>query len=198
MGLAATAPELALMAPTTPDGRTEGAEGVSGSQTPGVSSHPGSRARRSLASDPLRRDRVRIRRSGRMTHYCHRCYGECAHSSGRCPRCGGSIAAPPGTTYVDSLIWALGHPVSETAMIAARVLGMRAETAAAPALRALVDGPDAFLAAQALRSLIAIESEARLRPLLDRLAAGGPALLARVARDARAEATQHAGAGGGR
>jgi HEAT repeat protein len=122
---------------------------------------------------------------GQLTYFCWHCYGRNERPSGRCRHCGREIAPPSGISYTDRLIWALDHPVSEVRMIAAQALGRRADQEAAPALRRLVDeSANPFLAAQALRSLLAIEGVATLEALLRELSASAAAPVASNARAA--------------
>lgn len=122
-------------------------------------------------------------------HWCFHCYGVNPEPRGPCVHCGREIAAPAGLSYVDQLIWALGHPDGDRAIMAARTLGARRAPQAAARLREVArGGPDPFLAAEALRSLVAIEGVEALRPLLIELAEHGPLLIARVARGALTDA----------
>ena len=84
-------------------------------------------------------------------------------------------------SYGEQLIWALGHPLPGTQMIAAQILGERRELGAEQPLRALVSGGDPFLAAQALDSLVSIVGVAGVRDLLEPLAQSGPPAVRRVA-----------------
>jgi hypothetical protein len=98
------------------------------------------------------------------------------------------VQFPEGLTYEDRLVWALHHPDGDRAMVAAQILGQRRAAVAAPALRAVAtDGGDPYLAAEALRSLIAIEGSDQIRELLDEPAACDSFMVAGVA--ARALAT---------
>lgn len=120
-------------------------------------------------------------------YWCFHCYGINPERYGPCVHCGEEIAAPPGLSYVDHLIWALGHPDGDRAIMAARTLGVHRAPEAAPRLREVaLGGPDPFLAAEALRSLVAIEGVDRLRLLLTELAEHGPLLTAKVAGEALA------------
>ena len=115
-------------------------------------------------------------------HWCFHCYGLNAEPVGRCRHCGREIAAPEDLSFEARLIWALGHPDGDRAMLAARTLGQRRVRSAIPHLRELAaHGADPFLAAQALRSLLAIEDTTVLRPLLDELASNGPFMVAEIA-----------------
>lgn len=96
--------------------------------------------------------------------------------------CGEPIEAPPQTDYVDLLLWALHHPVPDTAMQAAASLAARRERRAVEPLRELVLGsPDPILAAQALQSLVELCGGEELRELLEQLARDGAAPVRRVA-----------------
>lgn len=118
-------------------------------------------------------------------HWCFHCYAINAASSGPCVHCGKSIEPPETLTYDERLIWTLGHPDGDRAVLAARILGEHQSVSAVPALRAAVErGSDPFLAAEALRSLIRIEDIDRLRGLLQEAATSDSVLVADVARKA--------------
>ncbi|MFT3862889.1 MAG: HEAT repeat domain-containing protein [Solirubrobacterales bacterium] len=115
-------------------------------------------------------------------YWCFHCYGINPRPSGPCVRCGEEIAAPADLSYDRQLIWALGHPDGDRAIMAARTLGTRRPPEAAPRLRQVSeDESDPFLAAEALRSLVAIEGVEALRPLLTQIAERGGLLPAKVA-----------------
>jgi HEAT repeats len=118
------------------------------------------------------------------TYYCWRCYAVNPVPVGRCRSCGGPIEQPATATWTDQLIWALGHPLPGTQMIAAQILGQRREALGAEPLRALVDNADPYLAAQALQSLVQIVGVTAIRDLLDRLARTGSPAVSRVAQRA--------------
>jgi HEAT repeat protein len=130
--------------------------------------------------------------SGSLTYYCYRCYGENRGPDGDCVNCGGAIEPPAGTAFPDLLIWALRHPVAPVATQAAAILGERKETSAAEPLRAIaLESRDPFLAAAALRSLVAIQGAPNLRDLLERLAREAPLPVRRAAAAAlRADSTR--------
>jgi hypothetical protein len=116
------------------------------------------------------------------TWYCFHCYARNSRPTGVCTSCGVSIESPRPLTYDERLIWALDHPVPDTAITAARVLRDRRPPAAAEPLRRAVEHPrDPYLAAAALRALVAIEGVDATGPLLRQLASGGPVLLRRAA-----------------
>jgi hypothetical protein len=119
---------------------------------------------------------------GIPTYYCWRCYATNKRSSGPCVSCGESIEAPEEASYEDRLIWALRHPLPGRQMMAAQILGELREQSAARPLRELVgEAKDPFLAAQALKSLVAITGADTLRDLLEPLAATGAPAVSRVA-----------------
>jgi hypothetical protein len=104
-------------------------------------------------------------------YWCFQCYGINDRPAGACVHCGGEIAMPEGSGYEEQLIWTLGHPDGDRAIIAARTLGIRRARGAAPQLRDLAcSHADPFLAAESLRSLIAIEGAEALVSLLVKLA----------------------------
>jgi HEAT repeat protein len=118
-------------------------------------------------------------------YWCFSCYGLNPQPSGRCQHCGREIAAPQDISWDEGLIWTLGHPDGDRAMLAARTLGDgRVPSAAQPLRRLVTSSKDPFLAAQALRSLLKIEGTDALRPLLDDLASHGPFMLTDIARSA--------------
>jgi hypothetical protein len=68
-------------------------------------------------------------------------------------------------------MWTLGHPDGGRAVTAARILGSLGCREASPALRdAVTADRDPFLAAEALRSLLAIDGVGRWRAWLEELA----------------------------
>ena len=96
------------------------------------------------------------------------------------------MESPPGLSYNQQLMWTLGHPDGDRAITAARILGSVRARDASPALReAVIANRDPFLAAEALRSLIAIDGVQRWRAWLEQLAAQTtPFMLSAVARRA--------------
>ena len=120
---------------------------------------------------------------GHTAWFCFHCYGRNDRPSGRCETCGDPIEPPHELSYDERLIWALDHPLPGTAIMAAQVLGVRRPAAAVESLRRAVAAQrDPYLAAEALRALVAVEGIQATRPLLRQLAAEGPLLLRRVAR----------------
>lgn len=122
-----------------------------------------------------------------VVYFCWHCYDENDAPAGPCRHCGEPIEAPPGTSYVDQLVWALDHPLTERRMIAVRVLGQRGERRAIPKLRELAEKTDdPYLAAASLQALVSICGAPALPELLERLAAVGPPQVKAVAASALA------------
>ncbi|HTX12591.1 MAG TPA: HEAT repeat domain-containing protein [Solirubrobacteraceae bacterium] len=83
------------------------------------------------------------------------------------------------------MIWALGHPDGDRAVMAAQTLGTRRVRAALPALRKAVDEDrDPYLAVAALRSAIAIAEGQELRGWLEQIARGESFMVREVAQRA--------------
>jgi HEAT repeat protein len=119
--------------------------------------------------------------------WCFRCYALNDHASGPCTVCGEPVEVPAGLSRVDSLIWALGHPDGDRALLAAGILGRLRARESVPALRAAVQaGNDIYVRAEALRSLIVIEGVESLRPWLEELSRVPPVNVRNIARRALA------------
>jgi hypothetical protein len=119
-----------------------------------------------------------------LTYYCWHCYAKNERPRGTCLQCGSEIASPAGTTFDDRLVWALGHPLVERRMVAARALGRRhVGRARQPLRRLVVAAADPYLAAAALEALVELDGADAHRELVDRLAGSGPAPLRRAARE---------------
>jgi HEAT repeat protein len=117
---------------------------------------------------------------GDPTRFCPSCYAPNAWSDERCARCGAALVTDE--TYDERLIWALGHPDTAAAMLAAKLLAARRSTRAVPVLIALLDSPDPFRAAAAAEALAAFRDDARVKPVLERLQHHPSALVRRAAR----------------
>ena len=118
-------------------------------------------------------------------HWCHFCYGVNPRPSGPCVRCGQPVEGPPGLCFDDQLVWALGHPDGDRAVLAAQTLGTRRVRSALPALRRVVDEDrDPYLAVAALRSAIAIAGPEALRDWLEQLARRDSFMVREVAHQA--------------
>jgi HEAT repeats len=104
-------------------------------------------------------------------HWCYSCYAVNPRPGGPCVRCGQPVEGPLGLSFDDRLMWALGHPDGDRAVMAAQTLGARQVRSALPALRQAVDEDrDPYLAVAALRSAIAIAGPDELRDWLEQLA----------------------------
>ena len=131
--------------------------------------------------------------SGGSRYWCYHCYGLNARARGACTHCGRPIEIPDALSFEQRLVWTLGHPDGDRAVLAARLLGDRRAQIAAPALsRLIAESRDPFLAAQALQSLVAIEGIGPLRELLLELTDGQSVSLSRIARRALASTQQPA------
>ena len=120
--------------------------------------------------------------------WCFHCYAVNDHPRGPCAVCGKPVEAPDGLSWTDGLIWALGHPDGDRAVVAARTLGRLKARRSVPALRAAASaGADVYLRAEALRSLIAIEGAEALRPWLEQLSRDAPLMMRDIARKALGE-----------
>jgi hypothetical protein len=118
-------------------------------------------------------------------YWCFHCYAVNPRAHGPCVRCGRSVQAPSGISYDDRLVWALGHPDGDRAVLAAQTLGARRVRAALPALRAVVDtNHDPFLAVAALRSALAIAGSDELEDWLEHLADHDSFMVRAVAHEA--------------
>jgi hypothetical protein len=100
-----------------------------------------------------------------LTRYCPACYGSNEWTADRCIACGTALTSED--SYDERLIWALDHPDTGTAMLAADVLAERKSREAIDRLIELVDSPDPFRAAAAARALTAFRDDDRARTALD-------------------------------
>jgi hypothetical protein len=118
-------------------------------------------------------------------HWCFYCYAVNREADGPCARCGRPIEGPPDRSYDDHLMWALHHPHSDRAVLAAQILGRRKVRAAVPALRRVVDqGRNPYLSAAALRAAVTIAGPSELREWLEGLATCDSFMVRSVARRA--------------
>lgn len=121
-------------------------------------------------------------------YWCFYCYARNPHAHGPCVQCGRPVEGPAGLSYDDRLVWTLGHPDGDRAVIAAQMLGTRDVQEALPALCDAVDeNRDPYIAVTALRSAIAIAGAERLRTWLERLDEHDSFMVRDVARRARME-----------
>ena len=85
--------------------------------------------------------------------YCPACYASNRRAADRCAACGAPLQRDE--PYDAKLIWALGHPDTETACRAAAILGSRRVVAAVPALvRMLEAGTDPYRQVAAAEALL--------------------------------------------
>lgn len=92
------------------------------------------------------------------TRFCPTCYARNPFAASRCTACRSPLQS--SGDFVDALIWALGHPDTETAMRAAAILGARHEARALAALAARVGDPhDPYRAAACAAALVALAGE---------------------------------------
>jgi len=118
-------------------------------------------------------------------YWCFHCYGLNQSPRGDCVRCGQPIEGPPEITFDDRLVWALGHPDGDRAILAAQSLGMRRIESALPALRRAVDEErDPYLAVAALRSAIEIAGIDELHDWLQQLASSASFMVRAMAEQA--------------
>jgi HEAT repeat protein len=122
------------------------------------------------------------------TFYCWHCYAAQPSEAGACPTCGQPIAAPPGTSWTQQLLWSLQHPLVERRMLAIAALAALGERAAVEPLTELATkAADPYLAARAVQALMHIEGVEPIRPLLTHLLRDGPAPVREVVRRALRE-----------
>jgi HEAT repeat protein len=89
-----------------------------------------------------------------MTYYCIQCWAEIEKNEMACPHCGADQDGLGRESYVEKLIRALHHPVPETSIRAAHILGSVKSTAAVPALSKLAaSNVDPFVRAAAIEAL---------------------------------------------
>jgi hypothetical protein len=137
------------------------------------------------------RDHSRGAFLGTPVFWCFHCYALNDRPDGPCNRCGEPVEAPAGLSRTQSLIWALGHPDGDRAVVAAMTLGRLRARESIAALRAAAEASkDIYLRAAALNSLIAIEGAVALRPWLDELGRAGPVNVRAIARRALEEAAE--------
>lgn len=100
--------------------------------------------------------------------FCPRCWADFAEDLPRCPKCGLDIQAFfASKDYVDRLILALGHPLKETALRAATVLGKLQERRAVGALISTIRrSQDIYLTVASARALGEIGTNRAMRFLV--------------------------------
>lgn len=120
-----------------------------------------------------------------LVRYCPACYTANPWSAQRCSACGADL--DPDESYDARLIWALGHPDTATAVLAAQVLARRGTAAAVPALIDLVGSSDPYRAEAAAAALTRFPDDPRAAAAVAALAGHPSALVRRVGRDAVAK-----------
>jgi HEAT repeat protein len=85
-----------------------------------------------------------------------------------------------GISYRDRLVWALAHPLTGRQMVALDALARIRDPGCWEPVRRLLDSPDPYLAAAALRTLAEIDP-AKARLLVEHYRAHGHVLLRRAA-----------------
>jgi hypothetical protein len=118
-------------------------------------------------------------------YWCFHCYGLNDDPAGLCVHCSRPVQGPAHLTYDEQLVWTLGHPDGDRAILAAQTLGHRGSEVALPALCTAAEAPsDPFLAVSALRSAVQIAGADRLREWLERMAQSDSFLVQKAAVDA--------------
>lgn len=91
--------------------------------------------------------------------FCPRCSAPVAQSDRWCSRCGVDLRAASMRSYEAKLVDALHHVLPERRLMAARILGERADIASAAALIAALAGEaDPYVAAELVRALAALHT----------------------------------------
>lgn len=111
--------------------------------------------------------------------YCPACYAVNPYAATACERCGAVLVTEEA--YDERLIWALRHPDTETAVLAAELLGARGARRAIGPLLEATRSSDPYRAAAAARALGAFVDEPRVARRLRQLADDGPAIVRRAA-----------------
>ena len=106
-------------------------------------------------------------------YWCFHCYAPNPSPTGPCVRCGTEVAATPGITDEQRLVWTLHHPDGDRALLAAQTLGSRRAAAALPVLQHIVDEAlDPYLSAAAVSSAVQIAGVGTIADWLEKLAVG--------------------------
>jgi hypothetical protein len=92
-----------------------------------------------------------------LTRYCPACYGANAWDDDRCDACGTSLGS--ADSFDERLVWALDHPDTATAMLAADLLARRDARAGIDRLIELTGSSDPYRAAAAARALTAFDDD---------------------------------------
>lgn len=95
-----------------------------------------------------------------LTRYCPVCYARTPWGAPTCAACGAAMETDEA--FERRLMWALDHPDTDVAMVAAEVLAARGANAAIGRLIEATDSPDPYRAAAAAAALTRFE-DARAR-----------------------------------
>lgn len=120
-----------------------------------------------------------------LTRFCPACYEPNPASLEFCRRCGARLESEE--TFDERLVWALRHPDTAVAVLAAELLAARKARQAIPALLELSESSDPYRAAAATAALGAFRGDPTVAAALGRLAEAPSFLVRNVARAALAE-----------
>lgn len=113
--------------------------------------------------------------------YCPACYAVNPLGATACERCGAALVTEE--SFEERLIWALRHPDTQTAILAADILGQRRARRAIPALLEVAESSEPYRAAAAVRALGAFADDGGVATRLRRLARA-PSIIVRRAAEA--------------
>lgn len=122
------------------------------------------------------------------TRYCPACYAPNPASEPSCSRCGAALVSEE--SFDERLVWALRHPDTGVAVLAAELLAARGARRAVSALLRMAEDREPYRAAAAVRALGAFVAEPRVVVALRRLAESPSFLVREAARTALAGAGQ--------
>lgn len=111
------------------------------------------------------------------TRYCPACFAQNAWDDERCRACAMSLATDE--SYDERLLWALDHPDTATAMLAADLLARRDARSAIDRLIEATSSPDPYRAAAAARALTGFDDD-RAREAVESLRQHRSALVRRA------------------
>lgn len=92
-----------------------------------------------------------------LTRYCPACYAANAWDDERCDVCGAGLGATD--SFDERLMWALDHPDTATAMLAADLLARRAARPSIDRLIEATNSSDPYRAAAAARALTSFDDD---------------------------------------
>ncbi len=92
-----------------------------------------------------------------LTRYCPACFAHNDWDEDRCEACGAGLAS--ADSFDERLVWALDHPDTATAMLAADLLARRDARSAIDRLIEATDSADPYRAAAAARALAAFDDD---------------------------------------